>query len=298
MAYGGGRLLYIVAILKLFIRSKTKLVIYPYSEELPRRTKEKNLKGYLTTKALSFFNIIHCGWYGIADLLNTKLKEKILIFPMGLNEDFYKISEYPDKEIANLINKIDKDSYNFYYPKSFTNSSRHDLVIEAVRILNDEEELPPYKVYFIGGNVIDNKRFEFLNNLISNYRLTENIIILPKTKFFKTEDLNLIWRNIDCGLQIAERDGISTTIFEPLINKKDLIISDIPPYKYIKSFFGFDLELTPLDAKAIAVEMKNKILGVNIRSDKEKIQIKNIIQSKYKFENNLTQLLLKFEKDN
>lgn len=295
---GGGRLVYVIALLKLFMRYNSKLVISPYGEDLPRRSTEKNFKGFITTKALLRFTHIHCGWYGIADLLNPKLKSKILLHVTGLNEDFYKISNNPNEEIEKLMNLIDNNSYNFYYPKSFLNVSRHDLVIEAVYRLKSEKLLPPFKVYFFGGNSIDNERYDYLISLISQYNLKNDIIILPKNIFFKTVDLNLIWSKVNCGLQIAQWDGLSTTIFEPLINGKELIISDIPPYRYLQSYFGVNFELTSLTAEAIAEEMRKKILGINTKSEEEKSKIKEVIQEKYSFEKNIEKLLLRFEKGN
>lgn len=295
---GGGRLLYIIALVRFFIRKDCKLVISPYGEQLPRETTEKNIKGWLTLKALSCFTHIHCGWYGIADLLHSKLKSKILIHVMGLNKDFYEVSPNPDTGIIELMGYISNNEYNFYYPKSFLRVSRHDLVIEAVRILKEDKNLPPFKVYFLGGNERDNQRYNELLEQVSSYKLQSDIIFLTKTKFYKTEDLNLVWQKIDCGLQIAQWDGLSTTIFEPLINEKELIISDIPPYKYLKGFFGFDFNLTPVNASDIAQEMKFKILDINAKSKEEKGAIKAAIKGKYSFENNIEKLLLRFEEDN
>lgn len=292
---GGGRLIYIVSILKYFIGSKTKLVIFPYSEELPRRTTEQSLNGRITLMALSNFTLIHCGWYGLADLLNVKLKDKILIHPMGLSESYYKTTKSPDLDIFKLIDKVGDDSYNFYYPKSFTMSSRHDLVIEAVYQILSEGNIPKFKVYFIGGNVEVEDRYNQILKMISEYSLQNEIIILNKEKFFKTEDFNLLWNKMDCGLQIAERDGISTTIFEPLINKKELIITDIPPYRYLESHFGFKIKLTSLDTSSIAESMKNKILGINLNNIEKKEKTYNIIRDKYSFEKNIESLLEKFE---
>ena len=294
---GGGRLLYVIAFMSFFMKKNSKLVIFPYGERLPRETNKKTIKGWFLRKVLSCFTCIHCGWYGIADLLNPKLKSKILIQVMGINKDFYKVSTNPHKEICKLLEIINENEYNFYYPKSFLKVSRHDLVIEAVKILKENgEKLPPFKVYFLGGNEQDNQRYEELQGLISTYNLCSDIIFLQKTIFFKTEDLNLIWGKMNCGLQIAQHDGLSTTIFEPLVNEKELIISDISPYRYLDDYFGVEFNLTPLTAQAIAREMKNKILNINTRSKEEKQKIKVAIKEKYSFESNIEKLLLRFEK--
>ncbi|CAM1366727.1 putative Glycosyltransferase [Tenacibaculum sediminilitoris] len=295
---GGGRLLYLVSFLSFFKKGKCKLVIFPYSEVLPRRTTEESFSGKITLLALSRFTLIHCGWFGIADLLHPKLKKKAVVHPMGLNRFYYKSTDNPDPDIVRLLEKVDKESYNFYYPKSFTRASRHDLVIEAVNELIKEEDFPDFKVYFIGGNAEDIERYNELIYKIGSYKLENKIIVLKKEKFFKTEDINLLWSRMDCGLQIAEHDGISTTIFEPLINKKELIISDIPPYKYLKSYFGFELELTPLNTNSIKNAMKSKVNGVNLINSLEKEKIHNIIKEKYSFETNINKLLLRFEKTN
>lgn len=292
---GGGRLLYIIAFLNFFKNSKCKLVIFPYSETLPRKSTEKTLSGKLTLIALSNFTLIHCGWYGLADLLHEKLNNKILIHPMGLSESYFNISESPDLDIFKLIDKVADNTYNFYYPKSFTMSSRHDLVIEAVNQIKQDLNFPQFKVYFIGGNVEDVNRYNQLMEMIKNYSLENEIIILNKEKFFKTEDFNLLWKKMDCGLQIAERDGISTTIFEPLINKKELIITDIPPYRYLQDHFGFNLDLTSLDTLSIVEAMKGKILETSIHDIVNKEKIYSIIREKYSFEKNFNTLLKNFE---
>lgn len=292
---GGGRLLYIISLLRFFKKRKSKLVIFPYSEELPRRTTENSFVGKATLMALSNFTLIHCGWYGLADLLHPKLKGKILIQPMGLGESYYKEPSNPDPEIFKLLDLITEDSYNFYYPKSFTMSSRHDLVIEATHLILKEGNIPEFKIYFIGGNVQDVNRYNQLLKMINDYNLENTIIILNKEKFFKTEDFNLLWKKMDCGLQIAERDGISTTIFEPLINGKELIITDIPPYRYLESHFGFKFRLTRLDKISIADAMKSKILKLNPIDKESKDDLYDILRDNYSFEKNINLLIQQFD---
>lgn len=293
---GGGHLLYIISFFLLFKRRKTQSILHIWGEQLPTRAVKNNFFGKITALAIRNFDIINCNWYGTADILKNKFKKKVQVNVLGLSESYFKTPEVIDPEIYKLLEKIDDKSYNFYYPKSFVSVSRHDLVVEAVSILA-KEKLPNFKVYFIDGNAINKERQQEIIDLIKKYKLEETIILLNRVKYFDTENFNILWSKMDCGLQIAEHDQLSNTIFEPLLQKKEIIISDINPYQYIEEYFGFTLELTPLDKDKIADQMRNKILNKNTISLEEKEHIINLIKERYMFDKNFDKTVTKIHKN-
>lgn len=291
---GGGRLVYIIPFFFLFTKAKCKTILHVWSESLPRLANKNSLKGRFTAFFLSFFNLINCNWYGTSKILETKFPKTTVVNPLGLTMDYFKEATNPDVEILKLIKLVDNDTYNFYYPKSFTESSRHDIIINAAADLKTES-IKSFKIYFWEGNVVDDQRKKEMIALIKKHNLQDVVILLKKVKFFSFEDINLLWKKMDCGLQIAQFDQLSNTIFEPLINKKDLIISDIPPYHFISDFFDFKLPLTPLKIDAVKEQMKLKIQGKNRASDLEKQNRLEKIKEKYIFEKSLSNFLLKLE---
>jgi len=191
----------------------------------------------------------------------------------------------------NILGSVDSESYNFFYPKSFTYSSRHDLVIEAVNILSRKDEVARFKVYFLEGNVVDETRKSELIEMIAKYNLQDVVILLPNVAYFSAPELNVIWKVMDCGLQMAEHDQLSHTIWEPIVNGKDIVISDIAPYRYIETYFGFCLPLTPLNVYDVVNVMTGMINGENRASDKVKMSRIDHLKACYDFEANFRLIL-------
>ncbi|QTD37306.1 glycosyltransferase [Polaribacter batillariae] len=293
---GGGRLIYLLFIPLLFKKKKCVTILHIWGETLPLRAVSDNIFGKFTRFLIKYYEVINCNWYGTAEILKKKIKNgSVKVNVLGLSEEYFLKPNPVDQEIIKLKKKVSKNSYNFYYPKSFLSVSRHDLVVEAVKILK-MQNLPAFKVYFIDGNAVNIERQNYIKDLVKKYDLSETVILLERVKYFDTKNFNLMWEVMDCGLQIAEHDQLSNTIFEPLINKKELIISNIPPYKYLKKYFGFDFNLVPLDANKIAEEMKKKILNENAKNQEQKERIKNIIIDKYYFSTNFNKALNKMIK--
>ncbi|WP_299764744.1 hypothetical protein [uncultured Dokdonia sp.] len=293
---GGGRLMYLLYFILLFKKKKSHAILHIWSEDLPRSIMQKSFMGIFKKIMVSNFTIINCNWFGTANIFKGKIKNKVQVNALGMVNDYFLDIDSPDRDLKKILDKIDNNTYNFYYPKSFTKSSRHDLVIEAANILKEKNKLN-FKIYFWEGNVVDIAFKKNVLNLIDKYDLSSYVILLKKDKFYSTEEFNLLWGKMDCGLQIAEYDQISNTVFEPLINEKDIIISDIEPYRYLEHYFGFKLVLTPLKTKDIAIRMEGMITG-KMRTDiKEKSDIKKSILEKYRFETNFNSNLKKLEKD-
>ena len=294
---GGGRLMYVISVFQMFKKRKAVSILNIWSEDLPRLIIEKSLKGRIASYFVSKFNIINCNWFGTAALLTNQFPLKVQVNPLGLTDSYYNKLNNRKEDLDLILKSIDSNSYNFFYPKSFTYSSRHDLVIMAVNYLRKNIKISDFKVYFLEGNVVDINRKKEILALIEEHKLQDNIIIFKVNRLFDTQEFNLFWEKMNCGLQIAEWDQLSNTIFEPLIHKKDIIISNITPYQYIKDYFGFNLKLTDLDVVKIAFEMEHKINNVNIISDVDRENIRLAIIEKYSFSKNFEILLENFEKN-
>lgn len=291
---GGGRLLYVISIAQLFKKRSSLSILNIWSESLPRLINEKSLKGKWCRMFVSLFSIINCNWFGTKQIIKNKLSKKVKVNPLGLIDAYY-YRDKPDENLEKILKSIDKDSYNFFYPKSFTSASRHDLVVEAVDFIRNEVN-GKFRVYFLEGNVVDFKRKKDIINLIIDKGLGDYFCFIETNKYLSPMELNLVWDRMDCGLQIAQFDQISNTVFEPLINQKELIISDIPPYHFIKEFFGFDIVLTELDPKAISRRMLCLVQGACCTSAIKKREIKEKIREVYSFDSNFKKFLIEIEK--
>lgn len=282
---GGGRLLFFIPFLFLLKQENCKTILHTWGEALPRTTTKSSIKGALARFFTSQFDILNCNWFGTANLFADELASKVQINPLGLTKEYFKDVDTPSKEIKDLLSIIDESSYNFFYPKSLLSVSKHDYVIKAAKGLV-EDGIDSFKIYFWEGNVSNQIRKREIIKLIEKYNLKDHIFLLKKTKYFSFAELNLLWQKMDCGLQIAEHDQLSNTIFEPLINKRDLVISDIEPYSYIEEYFGFKLQLTPLTIKATQNAMRNKILDIDRASQAERKTRLDSIMKNYIFEKN------------
>ena len=262
-----------------------------WGERIPILASKNNFIGKLYKLVFNQSDIIQLNWYGTQKLiLDTFPNKETKVFPWGLDNQYFtetseKLSEFSEK----FIESLPSDKTKFFYPKSFSTASDHEAIIKACKILK-QKNISNFVVYFWLGNITDENLEKKYTNLIKDYFLGDNIKIV-KHPFLSFFEMKKIWEQMNVGLQIAINDQFSTTVLEPLLFKKEIIITNIFPYKkLIKLYPELELNLIVIKDKLIANEM-NKYIEGKLSSYDLLEKRKQFVINEFNFEKNIIKML-------
>ena len=275
----------------LFKKRKTLFIINVWGEHVPNIAKTKTLQGRMFKFFYKKCDIISCLWYGTKKILDDFIEpKKVVVLLWGLENTYFSEEEQELKDFTrNFINEIPKDKTTFFYPKSFTESSNHDGIIDAARILKNRG-VDNFVVYFWTGNITRGGYEQTAKDKIKANNLDENIKIVYHD-FLPFYDIIQIWKSMNVGLQIVKNDQLSTTFLEPLILKKEMLVSDIYPYQKITEHYPkLNLHLTINKPEVLADEMNELINGKRTSATTLENR-KKIIEKEFNFEKNIQKML-------
>jgi hypothetical protein len=280
----------------LFFRNKKDLfVINIWSEKIPRLILSNSIKGRLWKYALSKGDYIQCNWYGTEELLKKSMEDSnIVVHPWGLHEDYFKTEYNNIGDIAlNFVEKLPKDKVKFYYPKSITFSSDHDAIIDAVADLV-KKSTTNFVVYFWMGNILDKKQEKVLVEKIRQLELSD-FIKMEKHNYISYNDIKYIWSHMDVGLQIAIFDQLSSTLLEPMLMQKEVIATDIEPYRKLNELYSnINLKLISRNSGELSKAMKYYVEGGG-SSQSLILARKIMVEDEFNFSNNLEKTLFFYQ---
>jgi|GEM_PF-2413944 len=282
---------YIVLINLWFKNKSVKLNFSVWSEPLPRELYKSTIKGFIYRYIFKKSDSVQNLWYGTYNLINRRLKGvNLQVIPWGLSKIYYNHKdECITQEAASFIKELPKDKVKFFWPKSISYASRHDLIIEAAELLKNEG-ISNFVVYFWLGNAINPQIFKDLVQLIKDKEVEEYIKIVEH-EFLPFEDIIQIWKAMDVGLQIASHDALSTSLLEPLFFKKEVIVTNIEPYEILKEKFDFEIDLINQDKNELKKAMSSLITG-NKTSGIELEKRQNAVSLNFNFEENIKKQII------
>lgn len=259
--YHGGHSPYIFALFQKLRSSKTTFIFNVWNEWILRRAVKNDFRAKVFRWAIKKSDVLHCNWHGTAEVVKElKLHENVKVFYWGLHKDYFTDNTAaPDNETIKFFDWLPENKTIFFFPKSISSSSRHDLVIKAGKILK-ERGITNFKAVLWLGNKSKGELETSYETLIEKLDVRE-LVDFYHHKFIPFNDIRLIWERVDCGLQIALNEQLSTTFLEPQFFKKEIIVTDIEPYRIYNEKMGVDLPLIPLDENILAQRMEEVILG-------------------------------------
>lgn len=293
-----GNNIIIYALIKLFKRKKIIHFLNIWSDRLYLEIKKNIFKKIISNFFLKN-SFVHCYWYPTTNNLKSQIPNaKYKTIDCGMHQDMF-IDKYKKEyqtslefnELISIIKEI--KGKKFFYPKSMTSASGHFLILEAcVKLKNDGFD--NFKVIFRRGNEVNNEFENNIKSFILKHKLEKNVL-LQKYSYLSFFELALLWKEMDCGLQIAYHDQLSTTFLEPMLFKKELIASNIEPYIIYKDKFNVELDLCELDSVSIFNEMKKICLNKLSKEDTLEYR-KNVVENNFDFEYNIHKIINYYNK--
>ena len=293
--YHGGYELNLLRLINYFKNKNTKVVLNVWGEHVPRIMLKNDAESKKYLKYYEKAYIIQCNWFGVQKLLlNNFPKDKLPVLPWGLDKEFFKRVSAPLNPITQkFIDSVDDEKTNFFYPKSFTEASDHDCIIEAVKILR-EKGVINFCVYFWAGNISRGNFEKEVVEKIEKYNLG-NLIKIENHEFLPFSDIKAIWKRMDCGLQISIQDQLSSTLLEPMITKREVIATNIEPYQIlVDKYPQLELHLIERKSSLLGNRMEDFIDG-NRTSDAVLESRKRVIEKDFNFEKNIKKMMVYYQ---
>lgn len=286
--------IYHLLFLNFFRSKKTILNINIWSEKVPRLAAGNSFKGKLWRYILGKADYVQCNWYGTKKLVKEIVDTEVVVFPWGLHQDYFEKNEKELSKIAQeFVNDLPKDKVKFFYPKSITFASDHITVVDAAYDLV-QKGVTNFIVYFWMGNVLDKEMEVELRVKIKELNL-DNYIKIEQHNYISYNDIKFVWSKMDIGMQIAIFDQFSTSVIEPMLMQKELIITKIDPYVKLNELYPkIALKLTERSVINISKEMNNYISGE--RSTAEVLNFRaQMVMDEFNFNENLEKMLNFYE---
>ncbi len=295
--YHGGHSAFIFYLFTKLRNRKSKFIFNVWNEWLIHKAKKGGIKGWLFKSAIKNSDVIHCNWHGTVEVLkSTGWNNNIKVFYWGLHRQYFESAENHElqEETRNFVSVLPSDKIKFFFPKSISSNSRHDLIVDAAKILQDSG-IHNFIVYFWIGNTNDPELMDRYENDIINKGVQENVK-LTKHSFLPFHDLIYIWKHMDSGLQIAANEQLSTTLLEPLFFQKEIVATDILPYRIFNEKFPVNIPLIKIDANEIADAMGKIIKGE--KTDEDLLQLRQqVVAENFDMQKNLSKILDYYKKN-
>jgi len=286
----GGYDIKIITLIVFLKKTKTKINLNFWGEVVPRRITTKSFYSFIYKLLIKRIDFLQCNWYGTYNILEKDFRNKLNMFPWGMEKSFFsQQTKEVSLEAKEFVNKISKYKVKFFFPKSTSIYAKHDLVIEAAHLYNQKNINKDYVIIFWLGNSNDEVLISKYESSIEKYKLKDNIII-QRHSFLNFSDIKFIWENVDCGINFVTIDQLSTSILEPMLMKKELIISDIDAYRLFNTKYDLNLNLTANNNEAICKKLKLFIDGSNIDNSVLNHR-KKTIEKEFDFDKNIEKIM-------
>ena len=287
--YHGGYNSYLLFLIWLIKSSQTPINLNIWGEKVPNQVVKKGFRGWVYKFVFGRVEHIHCNWISTYNIMKSIKTKDLFIQPWGIEKRYinYEVSKCISEKASVFIKTIPSDKICFFVPKSIIKPVRHDLIIKAVKRLGIEGH-NNFVVYFWLGETNDPSLLSEYKKFIDKNNL--QTIKTVKHNYIPYNDLIMIWNKMDAGIMLVNNDQLSVTFLETMLFKKELIASNILPYKYYNEKFNTELNLVNLDTDSVYNAMKKYIDGY--KSNSEILDRRsNIVKEHFCFEKNIKKVL-------
>ena len=208
--------------------------------------KHRLIISYLFRRA----NLIWTNWFAMANTLKRRFpkSKKIKTIFWGVEKSVFQL---PDKKVINRVQKkyaINENDYILLYAKGFTPLNNHLKLLQALALLQ------PSVGYKLILHSAKNPEYEKeLRAFIEKKKLIDKVIISHDP--LSDEEMKALFHVADLSFVIPEKDQFTRTITETIFMGTNLILSDIEPYRYLNSVYGFDLDLVNVNQPKLFAEI-------------------------------------------
>lgn len=268
--------------LPLLVKNKFKFIFNvwgsDYNISFFKRKKYNQLITALFEKADTILTL----WYS----LEQKIKEnsptyakKVKTIPWGIEKNAFEFSssEIQKDNIRNLYN-IKKEDFVLLSIKGLIPNSNQATIIEALSLINKQI---PIKL-IIHAPSRDEVYYKKLLKLVDQHKLKNKVIF--SFKFLSAEQFKALCAIGKLSIIISSHDQFTRSLLEGIIEKSELIVSNILPFQLLNEKFNLNLDL--VDPKN-PIELAEKIKHIYSQRNNQQIKQErlNILKKDLVFEN-------------
>ena len=245
-------------ILRWFLRYD-KLIFNIWSEYIIDRLKEKGLAGIIARTHLNNADFIICTWHGTYNkllLTDKSLGTKAKVLPRGLLNSFFNDEDIKSDFMKNLLNKISDDRFVLINMRSFSDYNAIEVLLDAIALIKKLDVLVFEKLLLIfwHGNNVDKENLNYIHRFIRGNKL-ENNVWCVEHPFLPESDIKQLIMRSNIVVNLVKHDQLSSSILEAMFLEKDLLCSDIEPYRILNDKHETKLNLINIDPKIVADEI-------------------------------------------
>jgi glycosyltransferase involved in cell wall biosynthesis len=247
------------------------------------------------------FNIVDhvfCNWYGTKNLFEDYYpdhREKTVLSTWGLHNVWFLGGSVPGPSefTRAFLASIPGDRIVCFWPKSIIEPTRFDVVVAALKEINSENRsvLQNFCLYVWLGNVEDKDYRAMLEAQVEDFGLGDHIKFVDHP-YVPFSDMVHLWRRAAFGINIVSNDQLSTTVLEPMLMGKDVLLSDIEAYQHLNSRYDLRLNLVRNTPQEVAQGLTSMIAADASQKDQALLDYRSqVVRQGFHFDRNVDKLV-------
>jgi len=279
-----------------------KLVFNVWGEAVVNKLSSHNLAACIYKFIFNKSDIIQCNWnrtYNILIAQNPRLSQKAIILPWGLSGKFLNAKPIQTEFVKDFLNKIPAGKIVMLNMRSISEYNEIEKLLHSISILKDrkEEFFENLLLVFWPGNNTDIKKEKYIKAYIQNHDLNDHVWYVEHP-FLPDADIRNVIERSDIVMNLVKHDQLSYSILEAMYLKKEMISSNITPYKIFNEQYNLQLSLVENKSEAIANEIKTIAGRVKAKQQDNKLleYRKNVIKTNFFMDKNFMEIISMFER--
>jgi glycosyltransferase involved in cell wall biosynthesis len=274
-----------------FVRHKVAVVNVWGNRVIDGATGRNGPTRFLFRRLFAAIDHVFFTWLGTIQRFETAfpaLRHKAVLTPWGLHRDWFRDDRPPPGDFTGrFLASIPPNAVFCFWPKSILPGARIDLVIAALeRLWSGGMNLDNLRLCLWTGNVEDAEYRAELETRVKSLRL-EDQVLFTEHPFVSFTDMHHLWQRADFGLNIVDHDQLSTTILEPMLLEKELLLSDIEPYRILNERYRLGLGLVENTTDGVT-EALGSVLSARAATPKALLEHRSqVIRDEFSFDRNL-----------
>lgn len=252
--------------LLLFVRAKRKYVqIWNASSHQQLAAERQNLSRCVYYWAFQKCDGILFTWESNRqDFIKffPEFENKTRTFPWGLEGRYFDLSYHPEHPLVDkLLADIASDDILIFWPRSIQPKNRHDILLQSLLIVRErvpDELWARVRVILMGG--VRNRAAIAMGENITRMGLS-TCVKFHCGELVEKKYLLKLYDRADIYINLADNDQLTYGIIEAAARRTNLILSNIPPYKYLREL-GLDVFLVENDPTSVADALCKMIIAI------------------------------------
>ena len=240
-----------------YIKSNVPKVFTPMGSDIILDSENKKIYKYMAIKAYSGSNIVT----GDSKLIQKKgfiygaKKNKNYIIQNGVDTKFF----YPKKNDLRATLNVNKNEILLFSPRALSPIYNIEIILYAVKVLSDKNiKLKCILTFAFGDEYTSN-----LKQISKKLNIEKNLIWLGYKKY---EEMAEIYNSSDIVVSIPSSDSSPKSVYEAILCKKPVIISDLDwSYEFFSDPLSI-LRITKIDHKELAKKIEYLIDNPNFKN--------------------------------